>query len=628
MSTTLPNTQPAPRRWRLQDIARRIAPLGVTGLCIWWISQSAGLPTWDELTRAFSEIGLFNWIIAYGFTALSLSAVAGYDAVWHRVLRTGISRQLARRSGFMAVAPGQALGASAFIGAFIRWQVVGPMTVRTTGMLTACVALSFIMMWGILTALASAIFAHNAYVLVAGLGAIAVMAGAWALWRMDVIPARLTDKLSDLAVPQNSDWAWLMICAAVDTLAAAAALWVLLPDSVTIGLWHLYPIYMAALGAALLSNTPSGLGPFDLAILAAFATANAPEIMISLIAFRVVYYATPAMIAAVLFGIIRGFAPANSFYAERPNNDALHAAHAAARSESLLMRHPESEAVYTAANHRPKWLVRRLTSALVALFDPLSGPARPIDFEALRKAALQTGHHAVIYKCNAQTAQRARNNGWQVLHMSDDAVVDTRTPFNTAGSNFRQLRRKLKSATQENVVITKLGSALPAAQVEALNAAWVAQNAREYGFSMGTFCTEWMAEQIVFLAHQNDKLVGFISFHAGDIDPENGKSRHWTLDLLRAHPNAPTGTAHAMITQALRDAHDSGVYAVSLASAPPPKAEQTWLHRVLRPLKNQGLRQFKSCFGPAWKPLYLCAPSRRALGIGGAEVLRAIRSAS
>jgi phosphatidylglycerol lysyltransferase len=212
--------------------------------------------------------------------------------------------------------------------------------------------------------------------------------------------------------------------------------------------------------------------------------------------------------------------------------------------------------------------------------------------------------------------------------MSDDAVVDTRRPFNTAGSNFRQLRRKLKSATQQNIVTIKAQTALPSQQMEALNTAWVAQNAREYGFSMGTFCTDWMSEQIIFLAHQDNKLVGFISFHAGSIDPQTANSRHWTLDLLRVHPNSPTGTAHAMITHALHDAHESGVCAVSLASAPPPKAEQTWLHRVLRPLKNQGLRQFKSCFGPTWKPLYLCAPSRRALTIGGAEVLRAIRSAN
>jgi phosphatidylglycerol lysyltransferase len=246
----------------------------------------------------------------------------------------------------------------------------------------------------------------------------------------------------------------------------------------------------------------------------------------------------------------------------------------------------------------------------------------------MRKAALQTGHHAVIYKCNAQTALRARLNGWQVLHMSDDAVVNTRTPFNTTGSNFRQLRRKLKSADKKNIVVTKAQSTLPTQRMEALNTAWVAQNAREYGFSMGTFCTDWMSQQIIFLAHQDNKLVGFISFHAGRIDPKTANSRHWTLDLLRVLPDAPTGTAHAMITQALHHAHESGVYAVSLASAPPPKVEQTWLHRVLRPLRNQGLRQFKSCFGPTWKPLYLCAPSRRALIIGGAEVLRAIRSAT
>ena len=37
-----------------------------------------------------------------------------------------------------------------------------------------------------------------------------------------------------------------------------------------------------------------------------------------------------------------------------------------------------------------------------------------------------------------------------------------------------------------------------------------------------------------------------------------------------------------------------------------------------------GLAQFKSAFAPRWRPLYVAAPSRLALLIGGLEVARAV----
>ena len=55
----------------------------------------------------------------------------------------------------------------------------------------------------------------------------------------------------------------------IDTLFAAAALWVLLPAGVIdLTLAQLFPIYLIALGAAILSGTPGGVGPFELTLLA------------------------------------------------------------------------------------------------------------------------------------------------------------------------------------------------------------------------------------------------------------------------------------------------------------------------------------------------------------------------
>ena len=60
-----------------------------------------------------------------------------------------------------------------------------------------------------------------------------------------------------------------IVLAALDTIPAAIALWVLIPSDVAPSLLHVIPVYLAALGLGLVSNTPGGLGVLELACLMA-----------------------------------------------------------------------------------------------------------------------------------------------------------------------------------------------------------------------------------------------------------------------------------------------------------------------------------------------------------------------
>lgn len=84
----------------------------------------------------------------------------------------------------------------------------------------------------------------------------------------------------------------------LDTAAAALALYVLLPAGLDIGFAMLFPVYLAALTAALVTGTPGGVGPFELTALGLLPQGAAPEIMAGILAFRLIYYALPALIAA------------------------------------------------------------------------------------------------------------------------------------------------------------------------------------------------------------------------------------------------------------------------------------------------------------------------------------------
>ena len=85
-----------------------------------------------------------------------------------------------------------------------------------------------------------------------------------------------------------------MCFAVIDTGFAALAFWVLIPSSADILFAQLFPIYLICLGVALVSNTPGGVGPFELTLLWAIPDTNINELIAALIAFRLVYFALPA----------------------------------------------------------------------------------------------------------------------------------------------------------------------------------------------------------------------------------------------------------------------------------------------------------------------------------------------
>ena len=57
----------------------------------------------------------------------------------------------------------------------------------------------------------------------------------------------------------------------MDIAAAGTALWLLLPSGHGLSLLDLLPAYFLALGLAIVSSSPGGAGPLELALSGAFA---------------------------------------------------------------------------------------------------------------------------------------------------------------------------------------------------------------------------------------------------------------------------------------------------------------------------------------------------------------------
>ena len=96
-------------------------------------------------------------------------------------------------------------------------------------------------------------------------------------------------------------WCWSQILfAAIDVLAAAATLWVLLPP-LGISFFAFAAIYATALALGVLSHIPGGLGVFELVILYAVG-GNAPvnAVAAALVIYRAIYFLAPFLLSSVL----------------------------------------------------------------------------------------------------------------------------------------------------------------------------------------------------------------------------------------------------------------------------------------------------------------------------------------
>ncbi|MEM1078956.1 MAG: phosphatidylglycerol lysyltransferase domain-containing protein [Pseudomonadota bacterium] len=559
------------------------------------------------------------WAAALLATLGSFWAVGRYDVVLHRHLRTGQDPQEAAHAGRAAIAIGQTIGFGLITGALVRWKWFEPrMPLMRAGQLTLTVTVLFLACWGIVT--------------LAALSLAPVLPGLPGLWALAAGLAFLTLLGFSLFQPgfRKLPLRWpsiramlrLLSLTAVDTVLAAAALWILLPDGAGIGFVALLPVYLLALGAALVSGTPGGVGPFEVTLLALIPASAEVDILAACIAFRLVYYAIPATLAggALVWRHVNPLVPERFPFGPCPGQHAAtHLPHA-----EVQLHHQEDKSLLWEPETQTGWLIAPTPQALVALFDPLCARARPeAALDALEAEAHRDGTVPVLYKCDARLASAARARGYAVRALAEDAVLDP-ARFDISSRGCRQLRRKLRKVEAAGLTIAEMSDAPPYAEMAALSVDWAARNGGERGFSMSRFADAPLSAQRIFTARKEGRLVAFVTF--------NATRTGWALDLVRSAPGTPDGTTHRLVLAALEVARIEGCQRFSLAAVPlriPPNASSDvlarWASTLLRRANAPGLRQFKACFDPRWETRYIAAPSVAGLTLAMFDVVQRIR---
>ncbi|WP_114286074.1 phosphatidylglycerol lysyltransferase domain-containing protein [Candidatus Halocynthiibacter alkanivorans] len=611
-----------PDLWRLG--LRQLLPLAVVALFAWMLRHKLAELDIPAIGNALSSVSPAQWALAALASAGSFWAVGRYDSVLHRQLGTGIDTGAARRSGAAAIALAQTLGFGPVTGALVRWRMLPELSLWQASRVSVAVSLSFLAGWSVVVAIAVLIFQPPlplARPLAAAALGVAVFLGVVSLWP--------PGWLARFSPPSLRAILAVVMLAAMDTVLAGTALYILLPAGVEIAPGVLLTAYLIALGAGLLGATPGGVGPFEMCMLTQLPTVDPASLLAAIVAFRAVYYLLPAALAAAL--LIRG--PRGPARFPAPKLTRFNSPYLPPKIEALLYRAPRAEAnllrqgnfaLLESAAGRPTALAAPLGQSLVMLSDPLQEKCDPGESRAiLERAAKARFRQPALYKCGTRMAASARRAGWSVLPVAREAWICPRD-FSTEGAKRSQLRRLLRKATDAGVHITEGGRRLPLQQMEQLSRRWVEAHGAERGFSMGVFCPQYVSCQRVFLAWSaENELLGFVTFH---------ESRdELTLDLMRQGDTTPAGTMQALVVHALQTAARLGVPRLSLAAAPCEQndAGTPWLlsamrSRFTRASGTGGLTRFKSAFAPNWDVLYIAAPTHTGLVLAGLDILRQI----
>ncbi|MGR3713629.1 MAG: phosphatidylglycerol lysyltransferase domain-containing protein [Shimia sp.] len=599
----------------VRAVARHAFPILMGAACCWLLLDR--LESFDiaALWQAVLDVSPAQWVLALLATIASFAAVSRYDVIAHRHFQLQRPQTEAMRAGATAIGVGQTTGAGAIVGAFIRWRIQPDMSLKNAARVTAFVTVTFMAALAVTIALAALTLptphvpALLPPLILLGAAAIAVTAFFFPV---------LSRKGRNVSFPTLSAMLALLALCMLDTGFAAVAFWVLLPADIALPFGTLVPVFLISLGAAIFSGAPGGVGPFELTMIALLPYHPDAALLGAVFAFRAVYYALPAILAgSVLLRRLWRTSPTKT-HTPRSNFVPFEASPQTQQSRAELgVIRQNGGAMLTCASG--SYGTVRIGQTLLALFDPVEGS--PGDMTTpLRQAARDQNRIACKYKISARQAVHARTAGWSVAHISDEALVAPKS-HNTQGATFRQLRRKLRQAKRADVHVQIATGALPLQEMAQVSALWEDRHGVPRGVTMGRFEGGYIHRQKVFLAIQNNAVLGFVSFHT--------TATEWCLDIMRVLPDAPDGTMHLLVQTAIEAAAAESVDRLSLAAAPALPTGDTWAQRFLRKQVyiqggGSGLRQFKSCFAPQWHPLFMAAPTNAQLTLAAFDVMRSV----
>ncbi|WP_324830495.1 bifunctional lysylphosphatidylglycerol flippase/synthetase MprF [Pseudomonas saxonica] len=278
--------------------------------------------------------------------------------------------------------------------------------------------------------------------------------------------------------------------------------------------------------------------------------------------------------------------------------------------DKTLLFHPDDNAFLMYA---------RRGRSLVALYDPIGPPQQRAELIWQFRDLCDVYHaRPVFYQVRAENLPFYMDIGLTAIKLGEEARVSLhRFDLDAKGKEMKDLRYTWNRGTRDglSLEIHEPGEA-PMAELKVISDAWLTgKNVREKGFSLGRFNEDYIKHFRVAIIRFEGKPVAFANLletHSHELS---------SLDLMRAHPQAPKLTMEFMMVGLIQHYKKHGYARFSLGMVPlsglQPRRGAPLTQRLGSMLFQrgehlynfQGLRRFKDKFQPDWEPRYMAVPA-------------------
>jgi len=249
---------------------------------------------------------------AVAYTLLSYFSLTLFDVLGLRYAGRPLPYHRSAPVSFIAYAFAHSFSFAALTGAAIRYRFYSPAgltavdVARISAFTSVTTGLGISLLGGLALLFEPAttgavLHLPAGWALVAGIGVVAGVV-AYAVWgcfardSSEVSNWRIDPPGPRLVVPQ-------LLAGLADLAFSAAALWMLLPASATIGFPAFCAAYAAAIVAGLVSHVPGGLGVLEAVLLVTIPHGDPAGMLGAFAAYRLIYYILPLLVAALIFAL-------------------------------------------------------------------------------------------------------------------------------------------------------------------------------------------------------------------------------------------------------------------------------------------------------------------------------------
>ncbi|PZU13126.1 MAG: bifunctional lysylphosphatidylglycerol flippase/synthetase MprF [Sphingobium sp.] len=270
----------------------------------------------SDVRHAWHAMPTRALLAAAALTAVSYVTLTLYDVMALRTIGRPLPYRTAALASFTSYTLSHNLGLALLTGGSARFRIYNAAGL-SAGEIARVVMVASATFWGGILVLASAMLAVRPEVAtdilplsadmlrVAGMAVLLLVVGllAWAGRK----GRQLSLRGMKMPVPPAPVILAQIGISTVDLLAASAALFVLVPGA-ALGTWPVFFIgYTLAIIAVLVTHVPGGVGVFEAVMLAALPDTSQPELLAALLAYRLIYYIAPLLIAIALILIQEGW---------------------------------------------------------------------------------------------------------------------------------------------------------------------------------------------------------------------------------------------------------------------------------------------------------------------------------